>query len=60
MFGMVLGLLVYVWLMIHRFRLAYAERALEARGLDDALAERRAEGDVAAPLGVGARGEASP
>ncbi|MCB0961702.1 MAG: cytochrome c biogenesis protein CcsA [Acidimicrobiales bacterium] len=60
MFGMVLGLLVYVWLMIHRFRLAYAERALEARGLDDALAERRAEGDVAAPLGVGASGEASP
>jgi len=43
MFGMVVALLLYVWLMMHRFRLAFAEAALEAKGLDLALAERRAE-----------------
>lgn len=41
--GMVVAMLLYVWLMMHRFRLAYAEAALEAKGLDAALAERRAE-----------------
>ena len=45
-FGMVLGLLVYVWLMIHRFRLAWAEAAVEAKGLQAAIAERRAEAGV--------------
>ena len=39
----VVALLLYVWLMMHRFRLAYAESQLEAKGLDLALAERRAE-----------------
>jgi heme exporter protein C len=43
MFGMVVAMLLYVWLMMHRFRLAFAEAALEAKGLDLALAERRAE-----------------
>lgn len=43
MFGMVLVLVFYVWLMMHRFRLQYAQHRLEARGLDVALAERRAE-----------------
>lgn len=43
MFGMVLGMLLYVWLMIHRFRVEYAMGRVEARGLEDALAERRAE-----------------
>ena len=43
MFGMVVALLLYVWLMMHRFRLEFAEAALESRSLDAALAERRAE-----------------
>lgn len=43
LFGMLVGVGVYVWLMIHRFRLQYAEAAVEAKGLDVALAERRAE-----------------
>ena len=43
MFGMLVFLALYVWLMVHRFRLQYAEAALEAKGLDVALAERRAE-----------------
>ena len=37
------GVLVLVWLVIHRFRVAFlAERAADA-GLDEAIAERRAE-----------------
>lgn len=39
------GMLVFAWLMVHRFRVAYlAERAADA-GMDEALAERRAEGE---------------
>ena len=43
MFGMVVGLILYAWLMMHRFRLEYASHQLERKGLDVALAERRAE-----------------
>lgn len=50
MVGMVLGIAVYVWLMIHRFRLQFAEDALEAKGLDVALAERRAEAIADRPV----------
>ena len=52
MFGMVLGILVFLWLLVHRFRMQYAAARLEARGLDLALAERRAE---AGPTGEGTR-----
>ncbi len=42
--SLITGLLVFAWLMVHRFRVAYlAERAADA-GMDEALAERRAEG----------------
>ena len=38
------GLLVFAWLLIHRFRVAYlTERAADV-GLDDAIAQRQAEG----------------
>ena len=43
LFGMLVGVGIYVWLMMHRFRLEYAESKLESKGLDVALAERRAE-----------------
>lgn len=43
LFGMVVVQAVYVWLMMHRFRLAYVEARLESRGLELALAERRSE-----------------
>ena len=49
MLGFVAFLLVYWWLMIHRFRLQWSENRLEDRSLDAALAERRAE---AAPAPV--------
>ena len=42
-FGLVIGLLIYVWLMIHRFRLEHMTAVVEAKGLDLALEERRAE-----------------
>ena len=43
LFGLLVGVGIYVWLMMHRFRLEYAEAKLESKGLDAALAERRAE-----------------
>ena len=46
--ALVAGLLVFAWLLVHRFRTAYlAERAADL-GLDAALAERRLEGGTPA------------
>ncbi len=42
--GFIAITLVFIWLMIHRFRLAWLEEEAESAGLDVALAERRAEG----------------
>lgn len=36
--------LVFVWLLIHRFRVAWLEDQVDEAGLDLAIAERRAEG----------------
>lgn len=46
MFGMLLGIAIYVWLMIHRFRMQYVASRIEVRGLDLALVERRAEAEA--------------
>lgn len=46
--------LLYFWLLIHRFRVAWAEEQVEADELEVALAERRAEGveaELAAEVG---------
>lgn len=47
LFTMFLGLVVmagvYMWLMIHRFRLGWLERERQAADLDEALVARRAE-----------------
>ena len=42
--GFIAITLVFVWLMVHRFRLAWLEEEVEAAGLDVAIAQRRAEG----------------
>jgi heme exporter protein C len=41
--GFVAMTLIYVWLVIHRYRLEQLEERLETEGLELALAERRAE-----------------
>lgn len=43
MFGIVIALVVYAWLMVHRFRVAWLEDQLDEVGLDVAIAARRAE-----------------
>jgi hypothetical protein len=42
--GFIAMTLVFIWLVIHRFRLAWLEEQVDAEGLDIAIAERRAEG----------------
>lgn len=53
--GVVVMTVVWLWMMVHRFRIAWLEEQVEAGGLDEALAARRAEGraSVDAAVGVG-------
>jgi hypothetical protein len=44
--GFIAITLVFIWMVIHRFRVAWLEEQLEAEGLDTAIAERRAEGVI--------------
>jgi heme exporter protein C len=48
MVGMLAGGLVFAWLLIHRFRVAWLEQQVERHDLDAAVAARRAEGGVVA------------
>ena len=41
LFGMVVFLLIYAWLMVHRFRIGWLEHQNETVGLEIAIAERR-------------------
>ncbi len=55
MFGMLVATAVFAWLLVHRFRLQFAEQRLESKNLDLALTERRAEaaaGSIPAPKGA--------
>ncbi len=47
--GVIAFSLLYLWLVIHRTRVMAMEDQLDERGLDDALAARRAEADSAQP-----------
>jgi len=42
-FGMFVFLAIYLWLMIHRFRIGWLEHQAETVGLQAAIAERRAQ-----------------
>lgn len=53
----VLGL-VFLWLLIHRFRMAWLEDELDRHGVDLALAERRAEAAASDFAGAGSATEA--
>ena len=55
MLGMVVFLVVYAWLMIHRFRLQFVQARVEDRGLDVALEERRADATAALATSGGVR-----
>lgn len=44
--AVVVGFIAMSWLMVHRFRIAWLESRIEDRGLDRAIVERRAEGDM--------------
>jgi heme exporter protein C len=54
--GIVVSLLGFLWLLIHRFRVAWLEDELEMSGLDLAIQERRAEAGLVEtpPVGVSA------
>ncbi|MCY3663274.1 MAG: cytochrome c biogenesis protein CcsA [bacterium] len=60
LFTLVLGIAVmgvfFLWILIHRFRLAWLEAEVESAGLEAALAERRAEAGEVAATGAGAGG----
>lgn len=43
-FGIAVACALFLWMLIHRFRLAWLQDRVEAEGLDYAIAERRAEG----------------
>lgn len=50
--GMVAGSLVFAWLLIHRFRLAWLEQQADRYELDAAVAERRAEAGLSSTAEV--------
>ncbi len=58
LFTLVLGIavmgLLFVWLLVHRFRVAWLEEEAESEGLAAALSERRAEADESPLAGTGA------
>jgi heme exporter protein C len=51
MLGIVVFLVMYLWLMIHRFRLAFLEEQVADHGLDLAIEERRAEASASMAAG---------
>jgi len=53
LFGMAVFLAIYVWLVIHRFRIGWLERQVETIGLEAAIAERRAQAPDAIANAVG-------
>jgi heme exporter protein C len=54
MLGIVVFGLLFTWLLVHRFRSGWLEERLGHAGLDDALAERRAEAGITPGVTAGA------
>jgi heme exporter protein C len=46
--GIVAFMVLFAWLLVHRFRVAWLEAQVEEQGLERAIAERRAEGPAGA------------
>jgi heme exporter protein C len=53
MLGLVVFTLLYLWMMVHRFRISWLEEQIDRYGLDTALAERRAEAERGVERAVG-------
>lgn len=47
MFGLLVFLVIYAWLLVHRFRIGWLEHQAETSGIDAAIAERRAQAPAA-------------
>jgi heme exporter protein C len=60
MVGMLAGALVFAWLLVHRFRVAWLEQQVERHDLDAAVAARRAEGGLSASTSTTTDAEAQP
>jgi heme exporter protein C len=56
MLGLVVFTVLYLWMLVHRFRVAWLEEQVDRYGLDTALAERRAEAQRGVDRAVGAVG----
>ena len=53
MLSVVVSTVLFAWMLVHRFRVAWLEEQVERRGLDAALADRRAEADRGVERAVG-------
>jgi heme exporter protein C len=53
MFSVLVSTVLFAWMLVHRFRVAWLEEQLEQRGLDTALADRRAEAERGVERAVG-------
>jgi len=52
-FSILLGAVAYLWMLIHRFRLAWLERQYDRFGIDDAIERRRQEAGATAATNEG-------
>ena len=50
-FSFAVGMVLFAWLLLHRFRMAYLQSQIEELEVDEALAERRAEAGISEPPG---------
>jgi heme exporter protein C len=53
MFSLVVSTVLFAWMLVHRFRIAWLEEQVEAHGLEAALADRRAEAERGVDRAVG-------
>jgi heme exporter protein C len=53
MVAVVVSTLLFAWMLLHRFRVAWLEEQLEQRGIDTAIADRRAEAERGVERAVG-------
>lgn len=59
MLAILVGLVVFAWLLLHRFRVVWLESRVESHQLDGALLERQADADASAGIAVGRPGGSS-